>query len=119
MRVIYESAAFILRKHPARHVVVDGRPYAHAYQVRDLLDLILNERIDYRLVECVCAAATARKRLEQDVQQGKHLAADRNFELYLKLKAEADPIPPPKLVVDTDQPLELCVRQCIEYIQDT
>jgi hypothetical protein len=54
--------------------------------------------------------------LEADVARGWHVAANRNIELYQRLKAEFEPIPQPKLVVNTDDDLERCISKCLDLI---
>ena len=62
----------------------------------------------WRIIECMCSDETARKRLEGDVS---HPAKNRDFNLYLAVKARFEEITLPKTVIDTDQPLEACVQQ--------
>ena len=62
------------------------------------------------IVECVCSEVSARERLEST--QNDHPAQDRDFEMYLKSKAAAEPILEPKLVIDTDE------RTPAEGVQD-
>ena len=49
MAAIYAAAAVVLRTFPRQAVILDGRSYARAYQVRDLLALAasLNEPASY------------------------------------------------------------------------
>jgi hypothetical protein len=47
------------------------------------------------------------KRLADDPA---HPAANRDFELYLKVKARFEEISLPKTIIDTDQPLAVCVQ---------
>jgi hypothetical protein len=51
-----------------------------------------------------------RGRLQSDPS---HPARNRTFSLYLDVKARFEPIGYQKTVVDTDQPLEQCVRQAM------
>ncbi len=117
MLVIYQTAAYLLRANPNRHVIIDGRPFAHAYQVNDLKNFFDREAIPFCLVECTCPEETARERLERDVAEGRHVARNRNFGLYQALRAGWDPITLPHLVVDTVQSMGECLRQCQEYIR--
>jgi adenylylsulfate kinase len=61
----------------------------------------------WRILECVCSDETARKRLEDD---RAHVAANRDFNLYLQVKARFEEITLPKTVIDTDQPLQSCLE---------
>jgi adenylylsulfate kinase len=113
MAAIYKAATAILRADPRRAVILDGRTFLRAGQLRPLLEL--GERLF--LIECLCDDAVACERLEKDLAEGRHPAGNRTFELYQSLKASAEPIPIPHLVLDTGKtPLEECVRRCLEYV---
>lgn len=116
VRGIYDAARLILGRDPGRVVVLDGRTYAKAYQVRDLLALSESVGQPVRLVECVCADDVARDRLERDAAAGTHPAGNRTFDLYLAVKARAEPLTVPRLVLDTGAtPFEECVRRVVEW----
>lgn len=118
MAAIYEAAAAIRRGFPERGVILDGRTYLRAYQVRDLLALgeLLHEQP--HLIECVCSDAVAQARLGQDLAQGRHPAGNRTFALYRSLQAAAEPITVPHLVLDTGMlSLEDCVARSLAYLQ--
>jgi hypothetical protein len=72
----------------------------------------------YRLIECVCPDDTARQRLEVQVAAASHPATNRNYGLYLELKSRSEPIPPPKLVIDTSQPFTDCLQLCLDYVRE-
>src|SRR5688500_3820286 len=66
MDAIYRAAALALKADPRRVVVLDGRTFLRAYQLRDLLALAAAVGQKPRVIECVCADAVARARLERD-----------------------------------------------------
>jgi len=43
--------------------------------------------------------------------EADHVAANRDFELYLRVKARFEEITLPKMVMDTDQAIEVCVQR--------
>ncbi|MBX9626677.1 MAG: ATP-binding protein [Gemmataceae bacterium] len=117
VRATYEAAALILGRDPNRVVILDGRTYSKAYQVRDLLALGEAVRQPVRLLECVCADEVIRERLERDAAAGVHPAGNRTFELYLSVKARAEPLTIPRLILDTGAtPLDECVRRAVEWV---
>jgi len=59
---------------------------------------------------------TAANRLRHDHCTGRHPAANRTYALYLKLKAHAEPIPPPKLVIDSTRSLPVTVTRCLNHL---
>jgi predicted kinase len=117
MAAVYGAAAYVRRTHPERPMLLDGRTFLRAYQVRDLLALAASLNEPPHLIECVCTDEVARQRLEQDQARGAHPAGNRTYELYLTVKAAAEPIAIPHLVLDTGRtPLEECVARCLEYL---
>jgi adenylylsulfate kinase len=118
MAAIYSAAAHILRASPRQVVILDGRTFLRPLQGEPLLALagLLHEAP--RLIECRCADEVARARLESDLARGEHPAGNRTFALYLALRAAAEPIPAPHLVLDTGMlPLDECVRRSLEYLR--
>jgi predicted kinase len=118
MEAVFKAAAYALRSGLQRVVLLDGRTFLRAYQVRDLLDIAssLNERPV--IIECVCDEAVTRDRLEQDRKLGRHPAGNRTYDLYLKMKAHAEPITVPHLILDTGRlSLEDCVAHCFAYLR--
>jgi adenylylsulfate kinase len=98
---------FILKKDPGRVVILDGRTFSRRYQIDRVLEVAAKIQQPWRILECVCSDETARRRLaDQD-----HPAKNRDYELYLRVKARFELITLPKIVLDTDQPLEDCLRQ--------
>jgi len=118
MVAIYDAAAVILRTDPRRAVILDGRTFLRAYQLRDLLALAASLNETPHIIECVCDDEIVRQRLERDLARGGHPARNRTFALYLARKAAAEPIGAPRLVLDTGKtPLEECVKRSLEYIK--
>ena len=108
MRVMLKVAGYLFRKDPARNVFLDGRTFSRRYQLARATGYAQALGQPWRILECVCSEGNARARLEQD---GSHPAANRDFGLYLEVKTRFEEITLPKTVIDTDQPLEMCIRQ--------
>ena len=117
MHVMMEVAEYILRKDPAKHVVLDGRTFSRRYQLEEWKRMASGLGVPILVIECVCADETARRRLTRDYAEGRHVAANRTYEMYLSVKARFEPIPDPKVVLDTDQSLDNCVGLAMQYIQ--
>ena len=117
VEMMLQTAAFLLRRVPRRVVILDGRTFTRRSHVERVVQAAAEMGVptkEERLVfiECRCADATALRRLAQDRAEEAHSAANRDATLYLRLKAEADPLDLPHLVVDTDGSLEDAIRQC-------
>ena len=100
--IMYQVAAYMFRRDPKKHVIIDGRTFLKQYQVIDLIDAARRMGVPLKIIECVCSDATAQQRLQQDRTSQRHHAQNRTFELYLRLKAAAEPITLPRLVINTD-----------------
>ena len=117
MATIYQAAAAILKADPRQAVIIDGRTFLRPGQLGPLLDLAASLDERPRVVECVCDDTVAKERLERDLARGGHPAGNRTFALYLSLKAAAELITVPHLVLDTGKlPVAECVRRCLEYL---
>lgn len=115
IRVALQTAAYLFSKRPERVVFLDGRPFSKKEQLDYALNAAAEMQQTWRILECICSAETVRQRL--NAQAGEHVAADRNYDLYLRIKAGWEEIAPPKTVIHTDQPLEACVVVGLRAIQ--
>lgn len=106
-----KRAASLFRENPSRAVILDGRVFSRNSQLKHVTDFAGSLGIEWRVIECVCSEASARQRLAADV--GKHIAANRTPELYDRVRSRFELIPQPKLVIDTEQPLNLCIDQAL------
>lgn len=118
LSVIYRTAAFLLRRDPRRVVIIDGRTFATRAQREALREAASKIGATLHIIECVCAEPTALARLAHDATTGAHPAADRDAALYRRVKARWESISAPKLVIDTDAPLEVCVARCLNYLKE-
>ena len=117
LQIMLEGATWILRKDPARIIFLDGRTFSRRYQVETVLNAADNLKQPWRILECVCSDETARARLEAQSEAGDHPAGNRNFALYLEVKARFESITFPKTIIDTDEPLEPCLNQALEALE--
>ncbi len=114
---MFRAAAWHLRHVPGAVVILDGRTCSRAYQVTQVRRFATRVRQPLRLIECVCADTIVEQRLVADIARGAHPATNRDVDLYRRLQANADPIPEPKLRLDTTQPLSECANQVLAYLQ--
>lgn len=110
MEIMLQAARFLIEKNPARKVFLDGRTFSRRYQIDRVLAFAAEVTQPWAIIECTCSEESARRRLELDPA---HPARNRDFALYLEVKAHFETIAYRKTVIDTDQPLEDCVRQAV------
>ena len=115
--VMLETAEFFFSRKPTRVIFLDGRPFSRRYQIENVLAAAASLHQPWRILECICSDETARRRLSADAQTSAHPASNRDFQLYLDVKARFETIVHPKTVIDTEQPLHLCLQQALAALQ--
>lgn len=117
MTAVYSAAEYLLQRHPARPVLIDGRTFSKPGQLDAPLALAAKLGVKFRVVECVCSDEVARARIAADRVAGTHLAGNRTPDLYARARADAVPLEVPRLTLDTGAlPPEECVRRAVEYL---
>lgn len=110
------AAEYLLSRTRSLRVYLDGRTYSRGEQLRSAVELANRLGVPWRILHCVCPDAVARHRLER---AAKHPARNRNFRLYLQIKASFDPIELEHLVLDTSRPPEACASDAASYLSLT
>ena len=114
--IMLQTSSYLMDK--GRTVILDGRTFTQHYQVERLLRFSRAAGAMLDIIECICPDEDARQRLSLDDELGLHIAANRDFGLYEKLKSQAAPIQLPHLQVDTTLPLEDCTTACLDYLRE-
>jgi adenylylsulfate kinase len=114
-KVMLEAAGYIVNMRPDQYVFLDGRPFSRKYQIEQAIGAAEALKQPWRILKCVCSDETARERLA--AQAGEHPAANRDYALYLRVKAGFEEIIRPKTVINTDHPLEVCVQQARDALR--
>jgi predicted kinase len=115
LQVMLATAHYLLRRNPKRIVFLDGRPFSRRYQIENVVNTASSMHQPWRILECVCAENIAKDRL--DKQAAAHPAGNRNFQLYLEVRSRFETITFPKTVIDTDNPLEICIEQALAALR--
>lgn len=116
MSVLLDAAGYLLKKNPTRTVLIDGRPFSKTRQLEQAIRAADQSGQSWTILECTCRAETARMRLEDQITV--HVAANRDYQLYLKIKSDWQEILLPKIVIDTDRGLAQCVEEAARAIGD-
>ena len=116
LQLILETAGYLLARDPGQKIFLDGRPFSRRYQIENVLLAAASLHQPWSILECICSDESVRHRLESEAQAGKHPAGNRDYQLYLEVKARFETITHPKIVIDTDQPLEVCVQQALSVL---
>jgi adenylylsulfate kinase len=116
LEIMLRTAAWLLAKTAGLAVLLDGRTFSRLYQRQRVMDFCAERGTEWRIVECVCAEETALRRLAEDAARGDHPAANRTPELYFEVRQAWEPIEQPRLVIDTDAPLEAGVEKALAHV---
>jgi predicted kinase len=114
MKVLLEVAEYLAGKDPERKIFLDGRPFSRRYQIEEAIRVAEALRQPWRILNCHCSEATAKERLEQP----DHLAANRDFQLYLKVRDTFEPIDHPHISIDTDRPLADSIDRALPALEE-
>jgi predicted kinase len=113
MEIMFAAARFLLHKDPRRKIFLDGRTFSRGYQIDRVLGFAGELSQPCVIIECICSEESAQRRLDLDPS---HLARNRNFALYLEVKAAFEPITYSKTTVSTDQSLEQCIESVLAAV---
>jgi predicted kinase len=108
LQIMLETAGYVLTRNPRRVIFLDGRTFSRRYQIENVIGFASRLQQPWRILECVCSDETARRRLAADASGGAHPAGNRDYQLYLDVKARFETITLAKTVIDTELPLEAC-----------
>ena len=105
-----QTAGYLLARDRERMILLDGRPFSRRYQIENVVAAAASLHQPWRILECVCSDESVRRRLEKDANRGEHPAENRDYSLYSEVKARFEEILHPKIVIDTDRPLDTCIQ---------
>lgn len=115
LSVMMQTAGYLLKRDPGWIIFLDGRPFSRRYQIENVVAAADSLGQPWRILECICSQETARRRLAEDA--ASHPAGNRNFQLYLEVRARFEAITHPKTVIDTERTVEVCVEQALASLQ--
>ena len=99
MRAILDAAAYLTSHNRAAFIIFDGRSFSRKQQIDEVLSAAELAGAAVKILHLSCANSTAGERLRPNHQA--HPARNRDMALYLKVKQSFEPIPHPKLDIDT------------------
>lgn len=114
VEILLQAAGYLLTTPQVPpFIFIDGRVFAFRYQVERVVNWATSAGCRLKIIHTICSDETAHERLKP----GHHPASNRNYELYLKLKARFESIEYPKLTLDTEQRLESSLTRCLSYLR--
>jgi len=95
-------------------VIIDGMVLTSKSFLDALISTAEKTASPHYLIECYCRDQTALKRIRMSAEH--HPARDRNENSYFRVKERYEPVDYPRLMVDTEDDIELNVGKIMEYI---
>jgi predicted kinase len=117
LQVMIETAGYMLGQSPERFIFLDGRTFSRRYQIENVINGAETLHQPWQILECICSEETARRRIEEQAAAGEHPAGNRNWRLYLEVKSRFEAITRPKSVINTEEPLEDCIRKALKALR--
>jgi len=114
--IMLQVAGHLLRHAPDRTIILDGRTFSRRDQVETVVRAATDLAVPLVFIECRCSEATAIRRLARDRARRTHPATNRGADLYRRVRAQADPLTIPHVVVDTEEPLADNVNACLTHL---
>ena len=114
--IILSTIGYLYGKHPEKKFIIDGRTFSKQQQVLQVTKKLDAWQIPWCFVKFVCSDETAKERIEGAI--GSHEAGNRDYQLYLALKAEEEPLIVPSLTLETDDEdaLQERIERFLAYI---
>jgi len=113
--MLRRTEAFLTQS-PGQCVVLDGRTFSRSADMQEVMDLADRLREPLYVIECFCSDKEACRRIEADMKERRHPAANRDYRLYLEVKARREPLPLPALRLDTSLNMAACIALCMNYL---
>lgn len=114
MSAMLEAAGFMTKHRQAAFIFFDGRTFSRRAQIDTVIKAASDAGASWRILLLSCPDKTAEARLLVDAD---HPAGNRDMELYRRVQAAFEPIPYPKLDLDTANGVEPLLAQAIDYIR--
>jgi predicted kinase len=99
LTLMLAAAERLIARQNCPAVFLDGRTFSRAYQLDMVRVLAARAGCRMRIIECVCEPEVALERIRRDA--GTHPASNRDDALYWQVREQFEPVPEPKLVIDT------------------
>ena len=115
--LMLQIAGMLWSRDPEKIVLLDGRPFSRRCQIENAITLAATLHQPWRILECVCPEETVKTRLEVDASNSSHPAGNRDFQLYLDVRARFETIVHTKTVIGTNQPLTACLEQALAALR--
>lgn len=116
-QIMLATANYLLQQNRQRFIFLDGRTFSRRYQIDNAIHAARSLQQEWQILECICAEETTKHRLAHQLIAAAHPAGNRNFQLYLDVCSRFETILASKTVIDTDNPLHVCIEQALAALR--
>lgn len=112
--LLLQTGGYLVARSAApAYIFIDGRTFSRRYQIERVVSYAVELSCPFKIIHLTCSDESARQRLTQN-----HVAKNRDFNLYLKVKAAFEPIEREHLTVNTDGGLTgALIEQSLQYLK--
>ena len=114
MQMILEAAIYLTQRNRAPFIFLDGRTFSRRQQVEDVLRIVQQLGVAWRILLLQCADGVVMERLSKSA--GEHPAGNRNFALYQQLKTSFEAIVYPRLDLDTTKGVDPVLEDAVRHL---
>jgi predicted kinase len=115
MRAIIDAAAYLTIHHRTPFIFFDGRTFSARSQREEVEEAAEKAGAGWRILHVTCADEVAEQRLA--ITDPAHPAQNRSPALYRTIRQHFEPIPHPKLEVDTTRGIETALTAAEAYLR--
>ena len=114
MRAITGAAAYLTAHARVSFISLDGRSFSRRRQIDEVIEAAERAEAAWKILHLSCADEVAAARLSRN--DPDHPARNRDFALYRRIVRDFEPIPYPKLDVDTTDGIEQHLDAICAYL---
>jgi len=97
-------------------VIIDGMTFATRDSIKPFRNLADKHNINFKIIECFCSEETSLSRIEKDIIENNHPAADRDDELYYHVKEYFEVLDEYCLKINTEDNFEENLEKIIFFL---
>ena len=114
LRAMLDAAAYLTAHHRTSYIFFDGRTFSTQAQREEVQHAAERAGARWRILHITCADAVADARLAADHE---HPAKNRTPALYRTLQHQFEPIPQPKLEIDTTEGMDPVLDEAEAFLR--
>ncbi|WP_411035961.1 AAA family ATPase [Shinella sp. BYT-45] len=109
---------YILHRHDGARLIIDGKPFSRAHEVRSIVTLAERHHAHVYVVHCDAPLDVVSERLKNGLSDAANLRAQRTPEKAARIHDEFEPLAIPHLKVDMTGPLDGIVEEIVGYMAE-